>query len=728
MRTLRVLAILTKRQMADDGPYLVAGLLAAAVIVLIAAVLAFFDNPDVGINRYLPVPTVCLLGVLVVFVCAGSYLFGVRQVQADQASGISAMLSVLPVRKGQIFLARAATGILFLLVVLVFLVSVLTGAVLFDLLPGRDWVRIGPTERSFLFLIDTVINVLISVFLIALVCYCLGLRRAYTASTLLTALDGLPVILVLFLLVIIKGFTLLSIILFILLIVGVSTSLLGRPGRGVLSIIASGLIECILISVPLFCGRYLCDLALASYSASDTPAVKTRFLDLFPPGIQGNNPPSAQGGIHERYPWPSSYGYHATRTPGLLHMLGLVHSIESRLSKPFPLYSSRSVYHMVHLDAALGLIADTSWGSGLYAGPKGFASVPNESLGQFVSPILGDGILYDRGSGRFYSIDFHDRDIRCRGMELEGHPWEPVYIFPGPHERRMCWVSLNYVPAPYEKDDFKYVAVLDRSGRIALLDRQTLDVLGWVGHLPRPQTLFGRGSGLPKDILDYHVALVGGGPEGRYAGTVVGSLSRQGTTLTLAVFDKDGKEITTAQSRTKLFGTFPGSTLAIGKYCFESLHPPVLTLASFFTAYSFEAGSTHRALFLMPNSFVAQQRDRETGFVFQLLAALLFLLPALLFAGFLSWRVVRDAAIVGLSRRARWSWGLATLAFGLPAHITYRLVCPRAALALCRDCGRGRRVDTDACHHCGSGWDTPVLELPAWRVTSESVGNREFPA
>ena len=123
-------------------------------------------------------------------------------------------------------------------------------------------------------------------------------------------------------------------------------------------------------------------------------------------------------------------------------------------------------------------------------------------------------------------------------------------------------------------------------------------------------------------------------------------------------------------------------------------------------------------MFLMPNSFVALQRDRETGFIFQLLMALVFLLPALLFAGFLSWRVVRDAAAMGLSRNARWLWGMGTLAFGLPAYITYRLTRPRVALALCRDCGQGRRVDQEVCHHCGSGWNVPVLEPPAWRVIS----------
>jgi hypothetical protein len=29
-------------------------------------------------------------------------------------------------------------------------------------------------------------------------------------------------------------------------------------------------------------------------------------------------------------------------------------------------------------------------------------------------------------------------------------------------------------------------------------------------------------------------------------------------------------------------------------------------------------------------------------------------------------------------------------------------------------------VDQEACHHCGAGWSVPVLEPPAWRVTSET--------
>lgn len=327
-------------------------------------------------------------------------------------------------------------------------------------------------------------------------------------------------------------------------------------------------------------------------------------------------------------------------------------------------------------------------------------------------------MLYDRGSRRFYEIDIDQLIIR-KGEELQDRTWEPACIFPVGRESRKCFAYLAHAAPRRTGRDSRYVAVLDRSGWIALLERQSLKMVEWVGRLPRPRTCFGHGSGQPRDMLGYDVELVVDGPTGDYVGLIACSLSRQGTALTLAVFDKNGREIKARDSGADLLSTAWGAIPAAGKYLFESLHPPILTLASFFTAYSFEAGATHRALFLMPNSFVALQRDRETRFLCQFLFALLFLLPALLFTGFLSWRVVRDAARLGLSRRARRWWWLGTFAFGLPAYITYRLTRPKVALALCRDCGQGRRVDQEVCHHCGSKWNTPVLAPPAWRVTSE---------
>jgi len=184
----------------------------------------------------------------------------------------------------------------------------------------------------------------------------------------------------------------------------------------------------------------------------------------------------------------------------------------------------------------------------------------------------------------------------------------------------------------------------------------------------------------------------------------------------VAVFDKDGNKIKTAHSKSTFFDAPGGPVSTITKYIFESLHPPVLTLASFFTAYSFEARSSHRALFLMPNSFVAMARDYEGNVFYMLLLVLLLMLPGILFAGLLGWRVERDAATIGLSRNTRRLWLAGTLVFGLAGYITYRLSRSKITLVTCANCGKQRRPDTSICHRCGSKWDVPELTPPAWRV------------
>jgi hypothetical protein len=216
-------------------------------------------------------------------------------------------------------------------------------------------------------------------------------------------------------------------------------------------------------------------------------------------------------------------------------------------------------------------------------------------------------------------------------------------------------------------------------------------------------------------LFDYRVEVIVKRPENEYAGLMAVSLSRQGSLATIAVFGKDGRLL----EESRRGGGIPLGLLLPTKYLVETLHPPILTLASFFTAYDLGAGATYRTLLLMPNSCVALQHDRETKPALQLLAAVLFLLPAMLLSGFLSWRVVRDASGMGLSVPTRCLWGLTTVLLGLPAYVTYRLVRPRVALSLCPSCGRGRRVDRDTCHHCGRSSDGPGLSSPAWRVISE---------
>jgi hypothetical protein len=116
-------------------------------------------------------------------------------------------------------------------------------------------------------------------------------------------------------------------------------------------------------------------------------------------------------------------------------------------------------------------------------------------------------------------------------------------------------------------------------------------------------------------------------------------------------------------------------------------------------------------------------RDQvRLGIAMQLFGALWVMLPAIGLAIFLAWRVVRDAAAVGLSSNARSLWLLGTLSFGLPAYITYRMTRPTAALVTCATCGRPRRPDMERCHLCNSAWEVPESVPPAWRVLD---GGRE---
>jgi hypothetical protein len=159
------------------------------------------------------------------------------------------------------------------------------------------------------------------------------------------------------------------------------------------------------------------------------------------------------------------------------------------------------------------------------------------------------------------------------------------------------------------------------------------------------------------------------------------------------------------------------SVFTIGKYLVEELHPPVLSLASFYTAHSFEAASGHRALFLLPNSFIARWgRNKYQNFAERFLVALWWITPSIIFSIWLAMRINKNAVLVGLSRNARLYWMIGTLGFGLAAYITYRLTRPKITLVTCQNCGKMRRPDMDRCHRCKSAWLVPELTPPAWRV------------
>ena len=413
-----------------------------------------------------------------------------------------------------------------------------------------------------------------------------------------------------------------------------------------------------------------------------------------------------------------------------------------------------------------------------YVGPEGISEIPDETLGRFTEPIV-DGsnikstllesdelILYDKKIRRFFRIGLKPGTF-VKGPELDTDDiHEPVQIgqldknsillqlswsppefksskvYPG---ERAAWIrqrrpSLAAVPS---SEAGRYLLVLDKSGRIDLLDKETLTFAAAAGRLPETDNLLGsQRPATSRNTLSYSAKAIYLGArrtaeavreeqtsdEGpfQYAGLIAASLSRDGMNLAVTVYNGKGQveeqayrasRRRTKTGKTAYFGSPWAPASSIVKYLAENLHPPALTIASFFTASAFEAGAGHRALFLLPNSFVAMKaRDARENITAKLLYALALMLPALLLALWLAVQVAGDANVIGLQGNVRLFWIIATVAFGLVGYITYRLTRPKVTLVTCANCGRPRRPDMEKCHRCGSKWDVPELIPPAWRV------------
>ncbi len=400
----------------------------------------------------------------------------------------------------------------------------------------------------------------------------------------------------------------------------------------------------------------------------------------------------------------------------------------------------------------------------LYIGPEGFSTTPDKKLGKFISPIVDESnsdpwlTLYDKKLRRFFNIKFNER-IVAKGPQLPKDDFHrPVDI--GKLRKNPYIVNLSW-DGPYAEQPEKYIRkgdytsyrskpivrieviisqglfvfVLDETGRIDLLDRETLEFAGTAGYLPAPDTLFpDKPFARPGDLLAYEVLPLVLNTDLQYRGLFVASVNREGTDMTLGVFDKDGKVIKgkssrsiyytqrgreeeVASGRAAYFHLPWGPALTITKYLLENLHPPILSVVSYFTADSIEAASGHSALFVLPNSFIAMKgRDVKGSFASRLLFALFLISPSIILSIFLAWRVGKDAAFIGLSGNVTLLWILGTIAFGLVGYITYRLVRPKFALVTCQNCGKPRRPDMENCHRCKSKWHITELIPPAWRV------------
>ena len=551
----------------------------------------------------------------------------------------------------------------------------------------------------------------------------------------------------------------------------------------IVRVLATGFVVLTLLSIPLFWLRFLCRVSLSE-------RMPVRNVSIEPSGYISPETDEDPNLTHRSR-------VSATMRPELcMFLLGIVDYVSSRSSMPgnSNVYVARSKENWAYFDEKSGQIiyrytdAETMPDNSrlrrqvqYHIGPEGVSEIPDEALGRFVEPIIdrswvdressrnkpGDLILYDCKLRQFFRIDF-DRPQVIKGLEVSDDIlYDPIRI--GLLEKNQFYLDLDWLPPRMETSGYRYrtgryglqtgaviqsaqhhnagphLLVLDRSGRIDLLDKEKLQFVGAAGRLPQPATLFGdENSTMPDNMLSYQVKPLylgaqidpnerqgRGEPEPdpnslRYAGAYAACVSRDGTELVVATFDDEGhtksrisggRRRDSSADEMAYFGTAWAPATTVGKYLTESLHPPILSVASCLTASAFEAGAGHRALFLLPNSFVAMNaRDNRGRFDARLIATLMLISPSIILAAWLACRVAKDAAAVGLSKNIRSFWALLTLAFGLTGYVTYRLTRPTITLVTCANCGKLRRPDTDTCHHCKSKWQVPELVPPTWRV------------
>jgi len=712
MQRSRRQLILVHRQITDDAPLLFGSLALTTVLLCVLGILAFVYPHDFLLHVF------SVLFVLPFLVAVGLFLLGAIQARGEEGDDVA---GVLRVQSSEIILARVVTGVAFVVVIVCALAISVSGAVIAGLLQWPEsLIRMGLVDLS------------ITMLLTGLACYLLGFLARLRTGNLVASLCLLPLSSAFTSLFIIKGLggqlgTVLALYIAVLLVCVFVSSEWPR-----LAIIASGVACLTLFVVPLYWLRYAsCVMTALATLETASDVTVTAHHDFRPSNASesrlGNF--TVRGEI-ESGGFPIRYG----DLHFLLRPMGIMHYLQTR--EP-----SGRLIDISHFGDFEGLSYNQPGGLFVYTkprdtwllrrpirdtryiGPEGIEEAPLESMGRFQSPVtctktLNGAVIFDHGTRRFYDIHIKGWDVDS-GPSLEDPSFQPIEEAASKASGGACSLRCFYSSVPYDQDapyvqdrNAIYVPIVAASGAILVLDRAARRLITGAGYLPDPKTFLGGDLSKPRDLLDYKVEAIVKCPENEYAGLMTSSLSRQGTRMAVALFDRDGRIVEERGGG----GSVPVA-LRTPTYLVESLHPPVLTLASFFTAYTFDAGATHRALFLMPNSFVALQRDRETSGFLQFLWALLFLVPAVALSGFLSWRVVRDASMIGLTRRAQGVWLAGTLAFGLPAYITYRLTWPRVVMKPCANCGRARRIDRDLCHHCGRAWEVPELDPPAWRIT-----------
>ena len=241
-----------------------------------------------------------------------------------------------------------------------------------------------------------------------------------------------------------------------------------------------------------------------------------------------------------------------------------------------------------------------------YAGPEGIGLTPEKSLGRFESPVVSpflprwDTCVYDTKLRRFFRLDWRGKQVTMGPQLVKKDAHRPLQLglFLGKSEgclymhtenvMRQVGTKANEEPNLVPVANVRAwggsdtpVFVLDASGRIDMLDPQTLTITGVAGRLPDIGGPFGSTErSVVQGLFAYEVMplwLWSATKEPRdskplrYLGCAVAALGRDATHYSIQLFNDKGSPVTARSgaivNRDSGFGTT--------KYLLENLHPPV---------------------------------------------------------------------------------------------------------------------------------------------------------
>ena len=178
---------LIRREIRDHIVYFIAAVVFSAILIALLTAAAYhFESSESAVFVGLSIP-------MLVILVLGFSAMGVTQMYIDRNRRISAFLSALPVTRSRILTARIVAGLLAILIVLVPLAIA-------AIILGR---LIAPPIPIFA---GYIADILTTIFLMVLACYCLGLLTGWTANKIAPTFGALGLNLVLVSLVFVKGF------------------------------------------------------------------------------------------------------------------------------------------------------------------------------------------------------------------------------------------------------------------------------------------------------------------------------------------------------------------------------------------------------------------------------------------------------------------------------------------------------------------------------------------